>query len=269
MEEKTAIPNEEANNKSEKGYYSLDEINEQFLKSIAASQDKNIVQKKALLNKSMINILIIIASLIIIAAIILWQRKQTAVSPVSAPNQQASENFSNETDSINKSGTSNEPDTLDEPDTLNESGTSNEPDPSIESSLALTEIEQGSHNVLTEEEQQKWISQEIDLDGKEVYIQLNCKIYLVGTKAYISLINPIYSIYYYTITIYPREAKDTILYQSEMLSPGTILEAIVLQRELSESEYEAVVEYKIYDLEGNELGLHSVNVEFTTDQQYK
>lgn len=246
MEEKTNLPKEETSSKPVKGYYSLDELNEQFLKGIKPSQNKNIDQKKSpMRNATLLSLLIIVIAFILILTIILWPRKETAVPAVSVPEQTALESAANETGLSN--GT----------DSVNETGAGDR------------EIDNGNQSVLSDEEQQKWFSQEIDLEGKEVYIELNSRIYLEDNKAYIRLINPIYSIYYYKISIYPREAEDTILYQSEMLAPGTILEAVVLQKELSESEYEAVVEYKIYDSEGNELGRHPVNVEFTTDQQYK
>ena len=120
---------------------------------------------------------------------------------------------------------------------------------------------------LSEEEQEKWTT--TDVNGENIYVELNSKIYLEGSKAYIRLINPIYSDYYYSITIYPEAEEDTLLYQSEKISPGTILEAAMLTSEPTEEQYSAVVKYRIYDGDGNDLGTHPVNVEFTTDEQYK
>lgn len=129
------------------------------------------------------------------------------------------------------------------------------------------ETEMFNESVLNEEEQEKWA--ETDLDEENIYVELNSKIYLDGSKAYIRLINPIYSAYYYTITIYPEGEEDTLLYQSEKIAPGTILEAVALTAEPTEEQYSAIIKYDVYDAVGNELGSHPVSVEFTTDEQYK
>lgn len=129
------------------------------------------------------------------------------------------------------------------------------------------EAEVFNESVLSEEEQEKWASTGLDEDN--IYVELNSKIYLEESKAYLRLINPIYSTYYYSITIYPQGEEETILYQSEKIAPGTILEAVMLTAEPSEKQYAAVVKYYVYDGEGNELGSHPVNAEFTTEEQYK
>lgn len=120
-----------------------------------------------------------------------------------------------------------------------------------------------NESILSEEEQERWAS--TDLDGEKIYVVLNTKINLDGSNAYIRLINPIYCTYYYSITIYPEGEEDTILYQAEKVAPGTILEAVRLSSEPSEEQYYAVVKYQIYDEEGNEVGIHTVSVEFITD----
>lgn len=129
------------------------------------------------------------------------------------------------------------------------------------------ETEKYNETSLSEEDQEKWTS--TDVNGENIYVELNSKIYLDGSKAYIRLINPIYSAYYYTITIYPEAEEDNLLYQSEVIAPGTILEVAMLTAEPTEEQYPAVVKYRIYDGDGNEMGTHPVKVEFTTDEQYK
>lgn len=129
------------------------------------------------------------------------------------------------------------------------------------------ETDGGHKSILSEAEQEKWTA--ADLDEENIFVILNTKIYLDGNKAYIRLINPIYGTYYYSITIYPETEEDTILYQSEKIAPGTILEAAMLTAEPTEAQYAAVVKYQVYDEEGNELGTHPVQVEFTTDEQFK
>jgi len=133
---------------------------------------------------------------------------------------------------------------------------------SLDGSTEDTEI--FNESILSEEENEKWAT--TDLDGEKIYIVLNTKIYLDGSRAYIRLINPIYSTYFYNITICPEGEEDTILYQSEKIAPGTILEAVTLTTEPTEEQYSAIVKYQVYDGEGNELGTHPVNVEFTSEE---
>ncbi|MFV0362499.1 MAG: hypothetical protein ACK5LL_05340 [Suipraeoptans sp.] len=124
------------------------------------------------------------------------------------------------------------------------------------------DINSGTDSILTEEEMKEWLDKEVDINGETVYIELNDKIEVVNQRAFIRLINPIFSSHSFVINLYADYEKAEYIYTSQMISPGTILEAIMLDRELSEDELSAVVEYVVYDNEGNELGSYPINVEF-------
>ena len=125
---------------------------------------------------------------------------------------------------------------------------------------------EGNESILTEDEQAKWKNEEVEVNGEKIFVELNTMIKLDGQKAYIRLINPIYSSYTVSVTIYPQNDEESILYQSEHLAPGTILEAIMLEQEPKEKERSAVVLYTVYDSDGKEIGTHAVDVEFTNEE---
>ncbi|MFV0361674.1 MAG: SpoIIIAH-like family protein [Suipraeoptans sp.] len=132
-----------------------------------------------------------------------------------------------------------------------------------------TEIETDtdlSESLLSDEEMAHWRDKTIEVDGETIYIELNTTIEVVdGNKAFIRLINPIFSSHNIKVHIYTdNEAEDT-LYMSQMIAPGTVLEAVVLEKELTEDSYPAVVEYTIFDSDDNELGTYPVDVEFVLD----
>ena len=112
--------------------------------------------------------------------------------------------------------------------------------------------------VLTSEEQEKWDSIEVQ-EGK-LYIELNGKIEVDGTKANIRLVNPIYSAYTIGIQLWEKQDENNLLYESERLMPGTILETIRLSAPMVHAEYECIVNYIVYDKEGNEKVSHPIDV---------
>lgn len=112
--------------------------------------------------------------------------------------------------------------------------------------------------VLTEAEQEKWDSIEVQ-EGK-LYIELNGRIEVDGAKANIRLVNPIYSAYTIGIQLWEKQNEDNLLYESEKLMPGTVLETIRLSTPLNYDEYECIVNYIIYDDEGNEKTVYPVEV---------
>ena len=112
--------------------------------------------------------------------------------------------------------------------------------------------------ILTSEEQEKWMNMEAQ-KGK-FYIELNTRIKVDDTKAYIRLINPIYSAYTFSIQMWEKGDKTNLLYASEKLMPGTILEAVNLTRPLTSEEHEVVVNYVVYDEAGEESDSYPVDV---------
>lgn len=214
--------------------YSLEELNQQFSSSISKQKKPKKI--------SAILLLVLLAAVVLIIALIAWR--------IMAGNQSSGERTGEVTAVTTGENNIKEIETEAQKETLIE-----------------TQMETFSESILNEEEREKWTSN--DLNAENVYVELNSKIYLDGSKAYIRLINPIYSSFSFRITLHPEGEEDTILYQSEKLAPGTILEAVMLAAEPAQEQYHAVVKYLVYDGGGNELGTYSVNVEFTTDEQYK
>lgn len=245
--------------------FSLEELNQQF--------SSGVTRKKRQKEISGIWKLILAAGVVLIAALVVWRLSAGTSSTRSARDSEAMPVTGNEIQGTSAVG--REPNPESDPgagteanqeasstDTESQSSVSTEPETSN-----TVEPETFHESILSEEEQEKWMSKE--LSGDNIYVELNSRIYLDGTNAYIRLINPIYSAYYYSITIYPKDEEETILYQSEKIAPGTILEAVVLSKEPTGEQYPAVVKYLVYDEKGSGLGTYSVDVEFTTDEQYK
>lgn len=131
--------------------------------------------------------------------------------------------------------------------------------PKSESAAATGASEQAPSS-LTTAEQKKWTEKQQDAEGEMIYVEMNDEVSVQGTTAYLRLMNPIYSTNYLQIRIYPKENKNKILYDSEMLAPGTILEAVRLSEEPTEQQTDIVVLYTVYDAQGVKLGTHPVTV---------
>lgn len=103
-------------------------------------------------------------------------------------------------------------------------------------------------STLTKEEQEQWSSQQADAEA--VPIELNTRIEVQGERAAIRLLNPVYSVYPIKVRIL-KEKDEQVLYESERLAPGTVLETVPLKgfEKEKEEETDAVVEYTIYEAE--------------------
>ena len=109
---------------------------------------------------------------------------------------------------------------------------------------------------LSSGERQKWKS---GMTEEELIpIELNQQIEVHNQRAFTRIVNPVYSRYAVRVTIMLKENREEILYQSEKLSPGTVLEAVQLSRTLTAESNEAVIEYVIYDQEDKILGTYPV-----------
>lgn len=111
------------------------------------------------------------------------------------------------------------------------------------------------------EEADKWKNKAVD--PEQFFINLNTTLTLKqGQKeANLNLANPPYSAYDITVSIVLNDAKETLLYDSETLTPGTYFETVELEQELTAGNYEAVVYYTFYkDSEGAVIGNHEVPI---------
>lgn len=114
-------------------------------------------------------------------------------------------------------------------------------------------------SILTEEEQQEW--REKEKDPSRVFIQLNQRIEITDMQnVYLRLINPPYSAFTIQVRVYPEDNAEQILYESDRVAPGTVLEYVSFSGELEAGSHPAKVEYTVYDEDGNELGIHEVDI---------
>lgn len=114
-------------------------------------------------------------------------------------------------------------------------------------------------SILTEEEQKEW--KEKQKDSSRVFIQLNQKVEITDMEnVYLRLINPPYSVFTIQVKVYPEDAPENILYESDRVAPGTVLEYVPFSGTLDGGSHPAKVEYTVYDEDGNELGTHVVDI---------
>ncbi len=114
-------------------------------------------------------------------------------------------------------------------------------------------------SILTQEEQQEW--REKEKDPSRVFIQLNQKVEITDMQnVYLRLINPPYSAFTIQVRVYTDDHPDQTLYESDRVAPGTVLEYVPFSGELEAGSHPAKVEYTVYDEDGNELGIHEVDI---------
>ena len=114
-------------------------------------------------------------------------------------------------------------------------------------------------SILTQEEQQEW--KEKEKDPSRVFIQLNQKVEITDMQnVYLRLINPPYSAFTIQVRVYAEDNPDQTLYESDRVAPGTVLEYVPFSGELGAGSHPAKVEYTVYDEDGNELGIHEVDI---------
>jgi len=120
--------------------------------------------------------------------------------------------------------------------------------------------------ILNEKEKEEWIGRKTD--NSRLFVQMNQKLNPdKDGKVYLRLINPPYSAFNIQIRVYIQDDPETVLYQSEVLKPGTILEYADFDSVPEPGEYAAGVEYTVYDDKGNKIGTHEVAVELSAQEQ--
>lgn len=112
--------------------------------------------------------------------------------------------------------------------------------------LGQVETTKPAKSLLTKDEQEQWVSQAAE--EEIIPIELNTRIEVQGDRALIRLLNPVYSAYPIKVRILKEEGEQ-VLYESERLAPGTVLESVPLigLGEGKEEEFDADVEYTVYE----------------------
>lgn len=114
-------------------------------------------------------------------------------------------------------------------------------------------------DILTEEEQAAWKSR--DVQKGEVIFQLNLEIPVntETSQAEIRMINPPYSDFICRVLLLEEES-GIVLYESEEMIPGTLIQYITLSETLAEGKYDAVVSYTFLDGKDKVYGTYDVEV---------
>lgn len=126
-------------------------------------------------------------------------------------------------------------------------------------SLSGEESKAPYDDILTEAEKKEWAEKKTD--SENVFIQLNTKISLQadGKDAYIRLINPPYSSYSFKVVIFLDSDESDVLYGSEQIAPGTVLEYVDFNKGVAKGTHAATVRYEFYS-DGSEVGTQDVPV---------
>ena len=114
-------------------------------------------------------------------------------------------------------------------------------------------------DILTEDEQSDWKNKNIKKG--EVIFQLNLEIPVAAntSRAEIRLVHPPYSDFVCRVLLRDVES-GIVLYESEEMIPGTLIQYITLSETLAIGEYDAVVEYTFLDGKGKVHGSYDVEV---------
>lgn len=98
--------------------------------------------------------------------------------------------------------------------------------------------------ILTSQEVEEWNDTKVQR-GK-VYLKLRTQVPVSERRiANIRVVNPPYCAYNYRFTIAESETGE-VLYESEVLKPGTVLEQVSLNRQIEHGQTEATVTYTFY-----------------------
>ena len=115
-------------------------------------------------------------------------------------------------------------------------------------------------SILTDEEKEEWQNNKIY--PNKVYLQLNTRIDVInGYMANIRLINPAYCQYNLKFTVTLEDETDPI-YESALISPGTVLEYIIFPKNLESGEHNGIVSYEFYNDKDEVIAEKEVNVIF-------
>lgn len=122
-------------------------------------------------------------------------------------------------------------------------------------------------DILTEAELKKW--EEDPVDDTQVFFELNT-LWTLGSEedeVFIRLLNPPYSAFPIKVQIYLEDKPGEILYESELLEPGTIIEKVPLEPRPEKGEYAVIVKYSFYEAGSTDkiFGMHEVSAELTVE----
>lgn len=122
-------------------------------------------------------------------------------------------------------------------------------------------------DILTEAELKKW--EDDPVDDTQVFFELNT-LWTLGKgedEVFIRLLNPPYSAFPIKVQIYLEEKPGEILYESELLEPGSIVEKVKLDPRPEKGKHAVIVKYSFYEKGSTDkiFGMHEVSAELTVE----
>lgn len=151
-------------------------------------------------------------------------------------------------------------------ETESASATETESERQTEQENVSREIPEEYASILSDDEKKEWESRQAD--SSRLFVQINQKLNAAEDgNVYLRLVNPPYSAFNIQIKVYIQDAPDTVLYQSDIMEPGNILEYAEFDNLPEPGEYTAGVEYTVYGSDGNKIGTHEVAVDLTVQTQ--
>lgn len=229
-------------------------------KSGEKTQKKQREPKKDDLKWNLLTAFLVLVIIVVGAVIVFTLYKSRQAEGQGSQTGQAAESTAltetGENQESQNTGDSDEKETQNkETETRRETETSKE----TESQKTAGVVPQEYTSILTEEEQKDW--REKEKDSSRVFIQLNQKVEITDmSNVYLRLINPPYSVFTIEVKVYTESSPESILYESDRIAPGTVLEYVPFTGTLDAGSHPAKVEYTVFDEDGNELGTHVVDI---------
>lgn len=121
-------------------------------------------------------------------------------------------------------------------------------------------------DILTEVEQSNWASKAVQTGEAVFQLNLSIPVMAETSRAEIRLVNPPYSDFICQVSI-REEESSLVIYESEELIPGTLLQYASLTETLAIGEYNAIVVFTFIDGRGEIQGSYDVEVILEVEEQ--
>ena len=111
--------------------------------------------------------------------------------------------------------------------------------------------------ILTEEEQKAWKTKEIQRGEAVFQLNLEIPVDAQTRRAEIRLVHPPYSDFICRVALTEVES-GIVLYESEEMIPGSVIQYAVLSETMAEGSYDAIASYTFTDGKGKVYGTYEV-----------
>ncbi len=103
---------------------------------------------------------------------------------------------------------------------------------------------------LTKEQKEDWTEKEVD--DSQVFIQFSSELEVLAgsTQLNLQLVNPPYSAYDMVVQVVMQHNSSDILYRSDLLNPGDVLETVELSTMLESGNFPILMQYSFYEEDG-------------------